>query len=105
MICRCGHVFQTMRNGQSTREFRDAFCLIPNREYRKFLKWEIKAMEADTEEKRLRALGKSSAMVGNLTECPSCGRILLQLPDSDEIECLVRERAARQTRPRRHSRT
>jgi len=80
MRCRCGYSFSRAATRQ--RKKFESFAVVNDRDYRAFLKLEIKASRARSDDARLRALASSAGYVGNLLECPECSRVLLLKPSA-----------------------
>ncbi len=93
MQCMCGHEFVHAVGGRATEEFRSSYALISNRDYRKFLKLEMKALQADTAAKRRAAILKSSKFAGFAMDCPKCGRLVMYRPEGDQVEFYVADHA------------
>lgn len=78
MKCICGYAY-----AEAARESRPAFesfALIDDKEYRKFLRAEINALES----KQLPDIAKATRLLGSLVVCPECGVIRIAWPDKDK---------------------
>lgn len=98
MQCKCGHEFVHAVGGKATEELRSSYALIADRDYRKFLKLELKALQADTAAKRRAAILKSSKFVGFAMDCPKCKRLVIYRPEADRVQFYVVDHA--QAKPR-----
>ena len=79
MQCKCGYCFAQERLKGNSQAF-ESYAVVNNKNYRLFIRSEIKAVQASDREKRLAAIARSSRHVGSLLECPQCSRILLLKP-------------------------
>jgi len=77
MECDCGFSFSTASR-QKPRPYR-SYALIDDRQYRKFLRAEMKAVAS----KSLKDIARASAYVGSLCICPDCGRVRVRWPDCE----------------------
>ena len=65
-----------------SRKFQ-SFVVVSDADYQRFLKAESCVLQAVSQPAKLRAVARSSQLVGSLLECPDCGRLLLTKPDGD----------------------
>lgn len=72
MKCLCGYLFAAVEQNTD-----NDFALIRNRDYQSFLKLEQRVLAAKTEEESLSPIAKSARLVGNVKECPECGRVVI----------------------------
>ena len=76
--CKCGYTF--LATSIRSRKFA-SYAVVRDKDYQRFLKAEVRVLQAPAElEAKLRAIGKSSKLVGSLLECPDCARLLLWTP-------------------------
>jgi len=80
--CKCGYDFLQQQVHGGVTGF-ESYALIDDKNYRLFLRSEMKVIRADNEAARLRAIGRSSRYVGSVLECPKCSRLLLFKPGGD----------------------
>jgi hypothetical protein len=76
--CKCGYVFSNMTPIRS-RRFR-SFAVVNEKDYKRFLRAEIRVLRAAGLQARLRAIARSCKLIGSLRECPACGRFLFITP-------------------------
>ena len=72
MKCLCGYMFAAVE-----RNTENDFALIRNPDYQSFLQLEQRVLAEKTEEERLSRIAKSARLVGNVMECPECGRLVI----------------------------
>jgi len=89
MRCTCGYLYEN-RLPAKQREFA-SYVVVDDKDYRKFLRSEIKAVNAPTEKAKLAALWKSSTYIGMLRICPKCSKLLFMHPDAKTIEIYAKE--------------
>ena len=77
MHCKCGYNFSGKT--RLKREFK-SFAVIDDENYRKFLKSELRVLQAKDLKAKLQAIYRSSKLVGSLFECPKCSRLMLRKP-------------------------
>ena len=94
--CDCGYEFLAM--SILTRKYR-SFGIINDRDYQRFVKFEVRVAEASEPAGKLRAIAKSSKYIGSVLECPDCGRLLVNMPGEDRsVYTLSRESNAGERR-------
>ena len=86
--CKCGYFF-AVATAIRKRPF-SSFAIVNDRHYPRFLKAEDRALKAETPTEKLRALGRSSKLVGSILEFPDCGRLLILKPGEGPREDYVR---------------
>jgi hypothetical protein len=85
MRCKCGFNFSVVE-----RSF-ESYAVARDSDYAAFLKSERRIQTAKTQSAKLRAIARSSELVGSLLECPQCSRILLLKPGGEQALFLRRE--------------
>ena len=83
MQCKCGFVFRPQSDDY------EGFMVVRNADYKKFIRWEVKALTSKESVDRRRAVGKAAQMVGSLKECPECNRMCLYRAGADGVDYLV----------------
>ena len=78
LSCKCGYVFSNMTSIRS-RRFR-SFAVVNEKDYKRYLRAEIRVLRAASLQAKLRAIARSSELIGSLRECPACGRFLFITP-------------------------
>jgi len=96
MRCKCGYAFSTERlRALQTGEERpyESFAVVRDADYKKLLRREMKVVEAKAKGKEayLKAVARSSELVGSLMRCPACGRLVLLTPHGESVEFYARE--------------
>ena len=91
MQCKCGYNFNEHALDES-RPY-NSYAVIHDKDYPRFMKWEVRSAKSRTKKNKLAALAHSAQYVGSLQECPICLRLMLYRRDEDDMpmEILVRE--------------
>lgn len=74
MKCRCGFNFAKARllNGKHAYE---SFALVNDKDYRRFLRAEMKVLQAPDNASKSAAIARCAKYVGTVMKCPRCSRI------------------------------
>ncbi|MBI1317789.1 MAG: hypothetical protein GC168_02425 [Candidatus Hydrogenedens sp.] len=99
MRCVCGFNFALFLADGGELE---SYAVVSDAKYQKFLKREMKVLEApEGSKKKYRRLFKSSQLIGSLQRCPECGSYRLLLPEEGGVVHL--EAVCNQPEPCGHS--
>ena len=79
MRCKCGYKFSG-----ADRKF-EPFAVVRDRDYQAFLKSESRVLAARGEHAKMKAVARSSELVGSLMECPRCSRTLFLKPGGADV--------------------
>lgn len=78
MRCRCGYKFS---GGTAKEEAeQERYAVVRNKDYKKFLRSEMRVLNARGQLARISAIARSSRYIGSALVCPLCRRLLLVPP-------------------------
>jgi hypothetical protein len=80
MHCRCGYQFAGLTAKAKPKPKPKSYAVIRDKDYRKFLKSEVRVLNAQDEPAWMDAIARSSKYVGSALVCPLCNRLLLVPP-------------------------
>ena len=75
--CKCGYTF--LATSIRSRKFA-SYAVVRDKDYQRFLKAEVRILQAPDEPTKMRPHAQCSKLVGSLLECPDCARLLLWTP-------------------------
>ncbi len=87
MLCDCGFSFFNAKTKKPRRH--KSYTVIDDKDYRTFIKIEMKAWQGRSKEARLSAVARAAQYVGSLHRCPKCGAYTFLKPNSSTREHLT----------------
>lgn len=79
MKCTCGFDFMTARLTKGKDAY-ESYAIVNDKHYRRFLRAELKALQAPDSAAKLDAIARSAKYVGTVMKCPRCSRIQIADP-------------------------
>ncbi len=95
--CPCGYEF-AIGGKLRDRPF-ESFAVIQDRNYKKFLRSEYKALQAESENLKMRQIARSAKLAGALIECPQRLGLIFILPDDSTPRYYSRMTPAKSSPP------
>lgn len=86
MICKCGYNFTRAwleANEVKQKQPYVSFMLVNDKSYKKFIKSEMKVLQAKNKDDKLKAIAKSATFTGSMCVCPECSRLTIVMSDGN----------------------
>lgn len=74
MKCKCGFNFVKARLAKGKKAY-VSYALVNDKNYQRFLRAEMKVLQAPDKKSKSAAIARSARFVGTVMKCPRCSRI------------------------------